>query len=916
MGTISSGIGLISGLDTQTIISQLVAIESRPRQIVEEQVQILSSQKTGYLDVNARLLSLKLSADSFLDSSSFGVKRATSSNPEVLTASADTDAPLGTYQFTVDRLVSTHQMISRGFGNADTTALGIDTTMLIESAAARLDRDVELADLNGSDGVSRGTIRITDRSGNIADIDLSRAVTLDDVVNTINNAAGVAVTASVNTDGLVITDNTGQTTSNLIIANVGSTGTATSLGIVGNSGGTDVITGTQINKLLGTTNLSALNDGIGVRALGSGQDDLSIDDGTSTFNVSLDGADTIADVLDAINNATGNTTVTASIAADGTSLRLEGAAAMTVTALNSSSAARDLGIAEITGVAEDGQRILAGLGSRLIRNVSNGDAISAQNVSFDTGSGAQVVDLSSASNISGVISLINDAGAGVTASLNDAGNGLKITADNGQSMTIADDSGNFMTSFGLAGTHTDGTADGGDVDFVYISESTRLDKLNGGQGVAEGQFVITDSTGATATVDLTQGESTLKEVIAEINSRPVGVTATINATGDGLLLTDTAGGSLDMTIAESGSSTAADLGILGTATGGVLDGSFEKSVTIEATDTLNDVADKLNAADVGVTATVINDGTDSAPFRLSLSSDASGRDGRVLFDDGGLDLRADTLVEGRDAVVFFGSSNPAEAVLLTSSSNSLTDTIAGVSIDLSGTSDQAVSLTISRDTDTIVESVKKFVDDFNGVMDRINSLDSFNSDTEERGLLLGDPTLAAVRRRLLDIATDQYSDVSGQYTRLFEVGVTVGSNNNIELDETRLREAISTDLEAVTELFSLKTESVAGAEEIAPGVTVPSSGSNVTAKGVGATLEDLLEGLTDSIDGTLTVAANRIDSQIEISNDRIDQLTLLLDAKRLQLERQFAAMEITLANLQAQQSSLQSLSLLAFNTQG
>ncbi len=913
MGTISSGVGLISGIDTAALVDQLMQIEARPRQLVERRVQTLQSQKSGLLDVNARLLSLKTSADAFTDDTRFGAKRAASTAQSVLTASADKDAALGTYSFTVSRLVSTHQMITRGFADTDTTTMGQASTVRVESGQARLDRETELADLNGFQGIERGSIRITDRSGNAATVDLSRAVTVDDVINEINNASGVSVTASIDGDKLRITDNTGSTASNLIIANVGSKQTATSLGIAGNSGGGDTITGQQINSLAATTTLSSLNDGRGVRVRGTGINDFSIDDGTSSFNVSLADASTVQDVIDAINDAAGNGSVTASIAADGVSLQLAGDAAITVTALNGSKAAADLGVEGAGGATVDGDRLIAAINSKLVRNLSGASGVAFGAVTFDTGSGAQAVDLSTARSFSDVIDQINDAGIGVTASLNAAGNGLEISADNGQSLTIADLSGNLAQTFNLAGTHSDGVVDGGDLDFAYINENTRLDSLNGGKGVASGSFLITDSTGESATVDLSQGEKTLAQVISEINSRPIGVTAAINDTGDGLILTDTAGGALDLTVTESGSTTARDLGILGTDDDGDgrIDGSLEKSVEIDADDTLQDVADKLNAASVGLTATLINDGSSTTPFRMSITSDNSGRSGRVTFDDGGLGLGADTLVEGRDAVAFFGSADPADAVLLTSSTNSLTNTIEGVSIDLISTSESPVEVTISRDTEQIVDAVEKFVKDFNGVMDRIGQLDSFDSETQERGLLLGDPTLATVRRQLLNTVTSGFGDVSGQFTRLSEVGVTIGSESKLVFDEAKLREAISTDLAAVTELFSLKTEQAASAQQITDGVTIPGDGTVVTAKGVGATLDATLDLLTDSISGIVTNAADNFDSQIELANDRIEQLNELLASKRQRLEREFAAMENALAQMQSQQSALQSLAGLA-----
>jgi flagellar hook-associated protein 2 len=164
---------------------------------------------------------------------------------------------------------------------------------------------------------------------------------------------------------------------------------------------------------------------------------------------------------------------------------------------------------------------------------------------------------------------------------------------------------------------------------------------------------------------------------------------------------------------------------------------------------------------------------------------------------------------------------------------------------------------------------------------------------------------------MLAMISQEYDDVDGQYTRLSEVGITIGSQNQLQFDETKLREALSTDLEAVTELFSLKTQAAGEQEQIQPGVTIPAGGPTVTAQGVGATLDALLEALTDSIDGTLTVATDRLDTQIELNNDRIEQLNLLLADKRERLEAQFTQMEIVLAQMQAQQNSLASLTSLA-----
>ena len=149
-----------------------------------------------------------------------------------------------------------------------------------------------------------------------------------------------------------------------------------------------------------------------------------------------------------------------------------------------------------------------------------------------------------------------------------------------------------------------------------------------------------------ATVDLTQGnEIRLQDVIAEINSKGIGVTASINTTGDGLLLTDAAGGTQKLKVDNVEGTTASDLNIKGTATATTIDGSFEKTITVNATDTLQTLQTKINDLNWGVTASIINDGSSIAPYRLSLNAKNSGRDGRVVFDAGATTLDTRTLVE-------------------------------------------------------------------------------------------------------------------------------------------------------------------------------------------------------------------------------------------------------------------------------
>jgi len=1031
MGQITTGTGLVSGLDIQGIVDQLIAVERRPRSIISNRNAVLQAQQAAFQDINAKLLSLDFSIDTLTNESTYKSTKASTSNENVITATSGSTATPGSYQFTVDKLVSSQQLISQGFVDADTSPVGAGT-LTFEFGDARLDSDTDLRTLHGGEGISRGKVLISDRTGASEIVDLSRAVKVNDVLDAINNSVGINVTASVEGDQIVITDTTGSTTANLSISDVGTTGTATSLGIVGSVADTS-ITGTQINTLGDNTQLADLRDGKGISIKG-GVNDFQVSDGTTSFSLNLEGSTTLGQVIDAINDAadTAGASVTATVSDDGVGLKLDGAA--TVTALNSSGAAQDLGLLSLDG-AGNGSRLVANLNSKLLNGINGGKgfedvlvdesvlatdtpiadlfggaglstsgtpqndldirASNGQQFIFDldgyttvgdflddinnntggnlsaaisgntieltdnTGGGldfrvfnlngstaadelgiagsynsatitsddlspvatpqtysgqgsvtftdrsgaSETIDFYSAQSVSEVLDLINNAGTvSFTASLNNAGNGIELTDTSGGSgdITIADDNGAFAAAFGIAGTFSGtNSVEGRDVDFAYIDGSTLLSSLNGGQGVSSGQFIITDSSGSSATVDLSQGnEKTIQSVLDEINSRGIDVVARVNDTGDGIILEDTGPGTVALTVEESGSSTAADLGILGTAAeaGDNLDGSFEKTIEITDTDTLNDVASKISEAGLDVAATVINDGSSANPYRLSLASTNPGSDGAFLFDDGGIGINAQTIARAQDAVVFFGGSDPASAITITSASNTLEDVIPGATINLVSSSDTPVEVNISRSNTSITNAVSKFVDDFNTLMGTITQLDSYDAETEEKGLLLGDGTLSRVRNSLYRVVINRNGDLTSQYNTLSSVGIKVGTGATLEFDQTKFQEALANDRGAVEALFTFKeTEENSEGDEV------------TTSRGIGVDIQETLDRLTDSTNGAVQLKIDAISRQVEFNNDRLEDFDDRLAAKRARYEAEFAAMERSLALLQDQSAALQSL---------
>jgi flagellar hook-associated protein 2 len=258
----------------------------------------------------------------------------------------------------------------------------------------------------------------------------------------------------------------------------------------------------------------------------------------------------------------------------------------------------------------------------------------------------------------------------------------------------------------------------------------------------------------------------------------------------------------------------------------------------------------------------------------------SGVRGRMLLDSGDTGLSMSTLVAPRDAVIFLGGSDAESPVVLRSPSNTLNEVLDGVTIDLVGTSDQPVDLSVTQDVDAIAADLGAFVDAYNGVVDRLDELTSFDAESLSRGVLFGDSTVDVIRSRLRGAVTGQFEGVSVGISRLSAVGVTTVSGGRLSFDEEKFREVYASDPEAVEQLFT--------AEEA----------------GFGDKIENVLDELTRSFDGVLAEKDTTLESQVELLNDRIAELEVLLDLKQARLERQFQGLEQSLAALQAQQTAL------------
>lgn len=123
MASISSpGVG--SGLDVQSIVTQLMALERRPLQTLQQSKSTLDAQLSGYGRFRSALSSFQTALNDLKSLDAFEIYSATSSNTDALTVTADSSAAIGALDVQVNRLAQAHKMGSQAIADKDTTPLG------------------------------------------------------------------------------------------------------------------------------------------------------------------------------------------------------------------------------------------------------------------------------------------------------------------------------------------------------------------------------------------------------------------------------------------------------------------------------------------------------------------------------------------------------------------------------------------------------------------------------------------------------------------------------------------------------------------------------------------------------------------------------------------------------------------------
>lgn len=317
------------------------------------------------------------------------------------------------------------------------------------------------------------------------------------------------------------------------------------------------------------------------------------------------------------------------------------------------------------------------------------------------------------------------------------------------------------------------------------------------------------------------------------------------------------------------------MGASGTFTLTAGDKSFD--ITLESTDTLENIRDKINSAVLTgddetqevATATIVNTGNG---YKLVVASSERGTENAVSIDS-----NLSTALGGFTATQTAQNSKfTVNGLEIERATNSVDDVIDGVTLNLvKADTTTSLTLTVGKDTDAITTKVNAFISAYNSLASTISDLH------KKGGTLEADNTATSVLYQLQSVFNVPANIAGSDVNYLTQVGISFKKDGTLALDSTAFTKALKNNGDAVTALFT------------------------DTEKGFAQRLYDSASDLLGT-NGLVASRVSGLNSRISILDTNIDRETVRLDNYETRLRKQYSALDSLMGTLKNTSSYLYS----------
>ncbi|MDP1652715.1 MAG: flagellar filament capping protein FliD [Rhodocyclaceae bacterium] len=301
------------------------------------------------------------------------------------------------------------------------------------------------------------------------------------------------------------------------------------------------------------------------------------------------------------------------------------------------------------------------------------------------------------------------------------------------------------------------------------------------------------------------------------------------------------------------------------------------NITIAAGATLQGIRDTVNSANLGVTATIINDGS-GTPYRLVLTANETGAGKGISSIAVSGDAAVDGLLKYGSTGATMTQSAAAQnaeftvnGIAITSASNTVTGAIQGVTLTLKNLTTTPATLNVARDTNAVSTAAASFVETYNALASELKSRSAYGSTGAAAPVLAGDNTVRQMLDQLRGIFTTPAS--GGTLTYLAEVGISTQAGGSLKLDSSKLGNALAGNFGDVANLFASATGFTTRLDAWATSAVKP--------------------------DGLIDLRTKSLNSSIKGYNDQISKLEIRMTALQKQYTTTYSNLNMMLSSMNA-----------------
>ena len=358
---------------------------------------------------------------------------------------------------------------------------------------------------------------------------------------------------------------------------------------------------------------------------------------------------------------------------------------------------------------------------------------------------------------------------------------------------------------------------------------------------------------------------------------PVTVTGDVNPGQYNLSIQSLAGATVIQSASFASSTTALNSG--STFQVGVQIGTGAVSTVSVTTDTPAGLVSAINAANLGVRATLVNKSASGNDWQIVLQgSSGVAADFNITSSTAstnlGFSVPANRLSTARDAEITINGMTGIKR-----SSNRISDVIPGLTIDLKANPGTDVAIVVERSSQPIKQKLQAVVDAYNSfsaVLDELSRQPTEDSDEFTGSLQRDKQFVTSLRSQLKELMVQESSTSVGDYLSLRDIGLSFQLDGTAQIDEEQLDLALASDEDAVATMLSAGTDNT--------------SDFSVQAKGLAQDISILLGDMLGS-EGVINQRKVSGKSQISVYERDLVKLEVRLEAIYQRYISQFAAME-------------------------